>query len=87
MDTVTIVLLALGVTIIVLVAKGKPLYQLLVKLWDSWAFGYLLFGGGTLLILGLAWFWGLNMSFVAGAGIIVGLMFAVLFTDPHRNKG
>ena len=83
MDTVVIVLLVLGV--IVLAAKGKPLYQFLVKLRNSWVFPHLIFSGGILLILGLAWFWELNMGFVIMAGVIVGLMFAVLFLDPDRH--
>ena len=83
MDTVAIVVF--GVIIIVLAAKGKPLYQLLVKLWNSWVFPYLIFSGGILLVLGLAWFWELNMSIVIMAGVVAGLMFAVLFLDPDRH--
>jgi len=88
MNTGEIILLVLGVIIIVLAVKGKPLYQFLVKLGNrnSRAFPYLLIGGGLLLIWGLVRILGLNMDVMIGAGIIGFMMFVVLLLDPDRHK-
>ena len=85
MDTVVIVLLVLLGAIVL--TKGKPLYQFLIKLWNSRAYPYLIISSSILLILWLTHIWGLNMDIVIGAGIIVGVMFSVLFADKHRYKG
>ena len=89
MNTGEIILLVLGVIIIVLAVKGKPLYQfLVVKLTNrnSMAFHYFIIMIGSLLIWGLVRILGLNMDVMIGAGIIGFMMFVVLLLDPDRHK-
>ena len=83
MDIVVIVLLVLLGAIVL--TKGKPLYQFLIKLWNSRAYPYFIIGSSILLILGITRTWGLNTDVLIGAGIIVGVMFAVLYTNPNRD--